>query len=348
MEQQKQYFLYDFLIRKKFRIWRHILLVLIIGTIVIKGVLSSLGENSLLMGNKIYLIMLFSFILDLTVIYFNLYILVPRILLKNRYVQYIVALIILILIFLLINFSSEYYIFKYENNPFGESSAFYPTNNLIAEIINSFTSYITLIVSISTTILFKSWLANVQRISQLETNDLHTQLESMKEKVSPSFLSRMLKKSASLALSEPQESSYILLILSKILRYQLYDCNREKVLLGSEIVFLTNYLNLEKIYFENLDFVIDKKGDMSHIFVYPLLFLPIIQNLIVQIQDPKKQFIVEIYFAAENSQLQFVCRSNGIDKINYSDISHRFKLLYSNQYSLEMRGGNELSIQFEI
>lgn len=348
MEQQKQYFLYDFLIRKKFRVWRHILLALIIATIVIRGVLSSLEENALLVGNKIYLIMLFSFILDLTVIYFNLYILVPRILLKNRYVQYIVALIFIVLIFLLINFGGEYYIFKYENNPFGESSAFYPTNNLIAEIINSFISYITLIVSISMTILFKSWLMNMQRISQLETNGLRTQLESMKEKVSPSFLSRMLKKSASLALSTPQQSSYILLILSKILRYQLYDCNREKVLLGSEIVFLTNYLNLEKIYFENLAFVIDKKGNMSHIFVYPLLFLPIIQNLIEQTQGSSKQFIMEIYFAVENSRLQFVCRSNGIDKINYSSISRRFEILYSNQYLLEMKGGNELSIQFKI
>lgn len=348
MEQQKQYFLYNFLIRKRFRIWRHILLTLIIATIAINGVLSSLGESLLLMGNKVYLIMLFSFALDLIVIYFNLYILVPRILLKNRYVQYVVALVILVLIFVLINFSSEYYIFRHENISFGESSVFNPKKNLIAEIINSFTLYITLIVSISITILFKSWLMNVQRISQLETNDLRTQLESMKEKVSPSFLSRMLKKSSSLALSAPQESSSILLILSKILRYQLYDCNREKVLLSSEILFLTNYLNLEKIYFENLDFVINKKGDMSHIFVYPLLFLPIIQNLIIQIQSDNKQVVMQMYFFVEKNQLQFVCRSNGIDKINYSSISYRFELLYPNQYLLEMRSVDELSIQFKI
>lgn len=348
MELQKQYFLYDFLIRKKFRLWRHILLALIIATIAINGVLSSLEESLLLKGNKIYLIMLFSFISNLTVIYFNLYILVPRILLKSKYVQYVVALLILVLIFVLINFSSEYYIFKHENIPFDESSTFNPKGNLIVEIINSFTLYITLIVSISITILFKSWLINVQRISHLETNDLRTQLESMKEKVSPSFLSRMLKKSASLALSEPQESSSILLILSKILRYQLYDCNREKVLLSSEIVFLTNYLNLEKNYFENLDFVIDKKGDTSHVFVYPLLFLPIIQNLITKAQESKEQIVVKIYFYAENSQLQFACRSIGIDRINYSSISHRLELLYPNQYSLEVRDREELNIQFKI
>lgn len=348
-QNKKKYsLLSDFLVNKKFRIWRHILLILAIAIIVMNGTFGTFGGSYAILGYKIYWIMLASLCLDLIVIYFNLYILVPKLLLKSKYLQYIVALFILVSIFLLINFSCEYYISKYEKIVFGASSAFYSETNLIVEILNSFVIYTILIVSISMTVLFRSWRINVQRIDQLETEDLRSQLENMKEKVSPSFLSRILKKSASLAIPAPQEASTMLVTLSKILRYQLYDCSRDKVLLSSEIIFLTNYLNLEKIYFVNFDFAISKNGDMTHVFIPPLLFLPFIQKSIMQVQEQNLQLFLKLDFEVGNDHLQFVCANNGIDKINYSDVSHRLELLYHNQYSIEVKNERELIIQIKI
>lgn len=348
LNKEKQNPLYHFLISPRFRIWRHVLLILCITVIAVNGALGTFGENLSVLENKIYWIILFSLLLDLIVIYFNLYFLVPRLLLKSKYLQYIAALSILVFIYIFINFSSEYYIFKHENISFGDSSTFYSKTNLMYESIYSFVIYAILIVSISTTILFKSWLINAQRVSQLESEDLRSQLENMKEKVSPSFLSRILKKSASLAVSAPQEASAMLVKLSKILRYQLYDCSRDKVLLSSEIVFLTNYLNLEKNYFGNFDFVIKKTGDMTHIFIPPLLFLPFIQKSIMQIQEHNNQSVLNFHFLVEKDQLQFICINNGVHNINYLDISHRLELLYHNQYSIEVKEERELTIQIKI
>jgi len=185
-------------------------------------------------------------------------------------------------------------------------------------------------------------------VNQLETEDLRSQLENMKEKVSPSFLSRILKKSSLLALSSPQKASAMLVKLSKILRYQLYDCNRDKVLLSSEIVFLTNYLDLEKVCFDNLNFIISKNGDITHVFIPPLLFLPFIQKSILQIQEQNHQLFLRLHFQVENNHLQFVCANNSIHKINYSDITHRLELLYHNQYSINIKDDRELIIQIKI
>ena len=337
----------NLLISKRFRIWRHILLILIITLVATNGVLSVFGENYSILGGKIYWIILLSLILDLVIIYFNLYVLVPRLLLKGKYLQYIIVLFASVFTFILINMGGEYYIFTHKHILFGEFSPFYSKVNLITEFFTSFVIYMILIVSISMTRLFENWLINVHRVSQLELTDLRSQLEDMKEKVSPSFLSRILKRTAFLAVSEPQESSDMLLKLSKILRYQLYDCSRDKVLLNSEIVFLANYLNLEKSYFKNFDFEISKNGDLAHFFIPPLLFLPFIQESILHIQEQNEKLILKLYFGVEDKQLQFIL-DNGTGKINYSDTSHRLELLYHDQYSINIKEDRELIIQIKI
>lgn len=345
---EKYSFLPDLLTKKRFEIWRHIFLILSIAIIEINSTLITYGKNYSILENKIYWIILFSLILDMTIIYFNLYIIVPKLLLKSKYLQYTVTLLILITFSIVTNLGFEYFIFKPKNTIFDSSLNSYSEINLIIELVRSFLISGIYIVGISMSVLFKSWLMNIQRMNQLETEDLRSQLERMKEKVSPSFLSRILKKSASLAISAPEESSAMLLNLSKILRYQLYDCGRDKVLLSSEIVFLTNYLSLEKNYLENFDFIINKNGDMTHLFIPPLLFLPFIQQSIISNHELNNKLILQLSFLVENNLLQFSCISNNVENINYSQVNHRLELLYHNKYSIKIQNEKELTIQIAI
>ena len=73
-----------------------------------------------------------------------------------------------------------------------------------------------------------------------------SEVEQLKEQVSPELLFKTLHHSGELTLSEPEKASKMLMKLSQLLRYQLYDCSRTKVLLSSEINFLNNYLTLEQ------------------------------------------------------------------------------------------------------
>ena len=94
------------------------------------------------------------------------------------------------------------------------------------------------------TLLLKEWMIENQRVSQMEKAHVLSEVEQLKEQVSPELLFKTLHHSGELTLTEPEKASKMLMKLSQLLRYQLYDCSRQKVLLSSEIAFLTNYLTL--------------------------------------------------------------------------------------------------------
>ncbi|WP_254500443.1 histidine kinase, partial [Salmonella enterica] len=78
-------------------------------------------------------------------------------------------------------------------------------------------------------------------------------MDFLKSQVNPHFLFNMLNNSQVLIQTDPEKASEILLKLSDLLRYQLYDSSRQKVLLNADIRFLMHFLSLEKIrrdYFE--------------------------------------------------------------------------------------------------
>lgn len=89
------------------------------------------------------------------------------------------------------------------------------------------------------TVLLRLWILENQRVMQLEKIRLQSEIEHLKEQISPSMLFRVLHYSGEQALVNPGKASEMLMKLSQILRYQLYDCNREKVLLntGNQIPF---------------------------------------------------------------------------------------------------------------
>ena len=97
--------------------------------------------------------------------------------------------------------------------------------------------------------------------------------------------------------------------LSQILRYQLYDCNRGKVLLNTEIKFLTNYLELEQLVSGKFDFRMNASGEIGRTFVFPLLFIPFIQYTVNKSKHRRKHpASIDIHLHAEDENIQFNCR----------------------------------------
>ncbi|MFR9261450.1 MAG: histidine kinase [Bacteroides cellulosilyticus] len=124
------------------------------------------------------------------------------------------------------------------------------------------------------TVLLRLWILENQRVMQLEKIRLQSEIEHLKEQISPSMLFRVLHYSGEQALVNPGKASKMLMKLSQILRYQLYDCNREKVLLNTEIKFLTNYLELEQLVSGKFDFHMNASGETGRTFCIPIAFHP--------------------------------------------------------------------------
>ena len=71
----------------------------------------------------------------------------------------------------------------------------------------------------------------------------------------------------------------LILKLSSLLSYMLYDCKAEEVRLEKEIEIMKNYIDLEKDRYGNkIEISWSVEGDIKDKFISPLLMLPFLEN----------------------------------------------------------------------
>lgn len=276
-----------------------------------------------------------------TVIYANLYLLVPRFLLKNRFGSYIGAAILMNLVvitFLSITQGALFEVILPVRNPDG-----------FATFINTFSGILTLgfVTAGSAAIsLFTHWLRYNLRIDELESTTLQSELTFLKNQINPHFLFNMLNNANVLIKRNPEEASKVLFKLEDLLRYQINDSSRERVSLASDIRFLNDYLNLEKIRRDNFRFTMEQEGDIESIWIQPLLFIPFVENAVKHSFDSEHSSSVCVSFKVDDSRLEFHCENSKpsvavskgkVGGIGLANIQRRLGLLYPGCYQLELK-----------
>jgi hypothetical protein len=119
---------------------------------------------------------------------------------------------------------------------------------------------------------FKMWYEKQQAALEAELGLLKGQLH-------PHFLFNTLNNLYALTLTQSPRSPSVVIGLSEILRYMLYEANSESVELKRDVQILENYIALEKIrYEERLDLNMSVKGISDHHRIVPLLILPLVEN----------------------------------------------------------------------
>lgn len=275
------------------------------------------------------------------VIYANLYLLVPRFLLKNRFGSYIGAAIVtnlVVITFLSITQGALFEVILPVRNPDG-----------FATFINAFSGILTLgfVTAGSAAIsLFTHWLRYNLRIDELESTTLQSELTFLKNQINPHFLFNMLNNANVLIKRNPEEASKVLFKLEDLLRYQINDSSRERVSLASDIRFLNDYLNLEKIRRDNFRFTMEQKGDVESIWIQPLLFIPFVENAVKHSFDSEHPSSVRISFKVDDNRLEFHCENSKpsvavskgkVGGIGLANIQRRLGLLYPDRYQLELK-----------
>ncbi|MDN3549909.1 sensor histidine kinase [Mucilaginibacter aquaedulcis] len=120
--------------------------------------------------------------------------------------------------------------------------------------------------------LFKMWYERKQAA-------LEAELSALKAQVHPHFLFNTLNNLYALSLDGSPKSPQLILGLSDILRYMLYECNADEVHLEREIFMMQQYVKLEKVRYEDrIDINFTIKGDLTNKLIAPLLILPFIEN----------------------------------------------------------------------
>lgn len=324
----------DILINPKFRIFRHAVLLLVIFIII-----SSLNLNGEYKSiYSLYYEWLVLFVIFTGVIYMNMYILVPRFLLKNRLSIYFVFVFICILILLLL-ISISQFTFHLIDQSKGVNYA-----NLLFSFIYSILVFGLIIVCSSSFVILKNWIIYNQRISELQVTTLNAELQQLKNQINPHFLFNMLNNANIMVKHNPIIASEMLIKLDDLLYYQIKDSVKDEVLLIDDILFLTDYLELEKSRRDRFEYNISKEGKMDNIKIPPLLFIPFIENAVKHSHENKSFSYINISFIIENNQLFFLCMNSKpkipLTKIEgglgLMNIKRRLELLYGNNYSLDL------------
>lgn len=331
------FFLYDFLTSSRLRVWRHVLLVFIILTIALNQTYNIYVDYYSKLDGMSVLSTVAIMISYLLAIYYNLYILVPRFLFSGKYFKYLSGVILSVFVLVILLDFIEYGTFVLIGLPVNYSVIFDSYNSLFIDFIFTFSLLVICITGGSVTLLLRQWQVETGNITRMKNNYLQSEIEQLKERISPEFLFNILNKAGRISIDNPDEASSVLVKLSRILRYRLYDCARETVLLSSEIMFIRNYLNLYELCEPYFEYGINVEGEPKHIFVPPLLFLPLVQQLI---EKEKGNVNLNIRFAVTCNSVEFICSvtrrsSESITEAsNFENIHRRLEYLYKDAYTL--------------
>ncbi len=177
---------------------------------------------------------------------------------------------------------------------------------------------------------------------QIKEQELHY----LKRQIHPHFLFNTLNTIYGFALKQSKHTPDIILKLSNLLDYILYQINKPKVNLKEEVMHIKEYVELEKIRFQDtLKVTFDTNEIDDDIQVPPMLLIPFVENAFKH-GDIKDGFLqLEIEIEARNNLLDFKIRNtilqtddnNELQGIGLENIRKRLDLHYKEKYKLEIK-----------
>jgi hypothetical protein len=207
-----------------------------------------------------------------------------------------------------------------------------------------------------------SWLrAYVDNKVQLEkvTNEhLETELKFLKAQYHPHFLFNALNTIYFQMDEDREGAKRSIEKFSELLRYQLYD-QQKQVPVMQEIEYLQSFIELQKIRStDKLKLKVDFDKQLNGQLVYPLLFLPLVENAFKFVGGDYEMLVAAkvehgyIEFKVENSVPTIKQNEQKAGGIGLENLKRRLDLLYPGKHSLSLEnGGNhfkaELKLEYE-
>ncbi|MDT7828434.1 histidine kinase [Pricia sp. S334] len=266
--------------------------------------------------------------------YLNTQVLVPRILYRKNILIYLAVNSGLLAAILLINrLVFEALLFR----------APYSINKALVHNALPFLFFVLIAIAFRTV---SDRLVLERKAKERESETLKTELAFLRSQISPHFLFNVLNNIVALVRLKSEELEPTILKLSSLMQYMLYETDEDKVLLKSEVDYLGNYIDLQKLRFGkrlNLNFDVDMKEDWHTI--EPMLLIPFVENAFKHgtgmIADP----VIDISLKADNGELLFSVKNKYIEKdeakdkvsgIGLSNVRRRLELLYGKGHDLKI------------
>lgn len=276
------------------------------------------------------------------IVYFNLFYLIPNYLTKKKFLTYCGLLLAATLIITPLKVVLLYLFYSISHVSEAQEQLL---QNMNWHFLGTF-----LIAGSST--IFKivtDWVRDLREKQELQTETMQSELRFLKSQINPHFLFNTLNNLYALTLKKSDKAPEIVIKLSEMMRYMLYECNEKQVLLSKEINYIRNYLDLERLrQGKNIEINFEVQGKVSEQKIAPLMFITFLENsfkhglnnhisqgfvnIYMDVEEKKVHLFIE-NSKPENLPLQDHRRSGGIGLVN---VRRRLNLLYPNHYTLEI------------
>jgi sensor histidine kinase YesM len=188
--------------------------------------------------------------------------------------------------------------------------------------------------------------------ARMELAHSKSELQLLQSQLSPHFLFNTLNNVYGLSLTDHEKVPALLLKLSDLLRYSVYDVKEMFVPLQQELDYLKNYIDFEKIRLGNrLDLKLDFKGITDQSFkIPPMLFIVFIENAFKHSRDTRGEKILidialsnsrdEIVFSVVNSRFHSSLGASSTEKhsgFGLESVRKRLNLLYESRHELTIK-----------
>jgi two-component system LytT family sensor kinase len=203
-------------------------------------------------------------------------------------------------------------------------------------------------------------LKEEKRVQEILTSQNEAQLQFLRAQINPHFLFNTLNNIYSLAVVRSEKTSEMVLKLSNLLRYVIYEGKSKKVALQSEIEHIHEYIGLFRMRSESpLNITFEIKNQSDNILIEPMILIPIVENCFKHCDfDSNENAFVKIQLFVDNNKISFKTANSKNDDNKQKDqvggvgtenIRKRLELKYPNMHKLEINDtGNIFTVHLEI
>lgn len=190
-------------------------------------------------------------------------------------------------------------------------------------------------------------LKREKEASELKSENLNSELKFLRSQINPHFLFNALNNIYSLSVIKSEKTPDNILKLSDMLRYIIYDCNEDRVLLEKEMSYIRNYVDLQKLKDDKITNIdISFENAIGNTMIAPMIFIPFIENSFKhsKIEDVLNGWIrikiendeSKLRFHVENSLPAQGFTKDKVGGVGLENVKRRLQLLYPGTHTLNI------------
>lgn len=231
------------------------------------------------------------------------------------------------------------------NSILGYNDLYILFNKIISKsFFNTFIFGIALFVA-----LMENWVRSQKYQKAIERERLESELKMLKFQINPHFLFNTLNNLHTLVYKKSDNAPEVVMKLSSLMRYMLYETEGNYVSLTKELEYLQNFVELQKLRLaSNQKVNMTIRGEVNGYEIAPLLLVPFIENAFKHGTRASKETQIEILVSISNGVLTFNCindyqpniQTQVNSGIGLANVKKRLELMYNGRYQLNIDTSN--------